>query len=204
MWSPYAARVAVLGVLMACAGVLVTQAPAHACKCAASTTADDVAAADAVFSGTVRETRQGRADRKDGRKRLVTHVVDVDRIYKAEGAVVTATVMVTSPRASAACGLGTLPAGTDFYFFAKARDAGFRATSCGGSSLATDRVRADVETVLGPGQQVVPDGEKPELVLTAVESSSPRTVSRVAAPGAALALIGVLGLVLLRLTRSRR
>ena len=47
-WAPYAVRTAALGMLLATAGVLVAQAPAHACKCVNTTTAEDAAAADAL------------------------------------------------------------------------------------------------------------------------------------------------------------
>ena len=203
-WAPYAVRTAALGMLLATAGVLVAQAPAHACKCVNTTTAEDAAAADAVFSGTVRETHKPEPDDSGRIKGLVTYVVDVDRVYKEEGTVVTGTVQVSSQQASASCGLGNLPPGTEYLFFAKARDAGFRASSCGGSRPATTASVSDVEGVLGPGKQMVPDGAKPELVLTAVETAAPPTVGRLAAPGVAVALLGLLGLVFVRVAGSRR
>ena len=203
-WAPYAVRTAALGMLLATAGVLVAQAPAHACKCVNTTTAEDAAAADAVFSGTVRETHKPEPDDSGRLKGLVTYVVDVDRVYKEEGTVVTGTVQVFSQQASASCGLGNLPPGTEYLFFAQARDAGFRASSCGGSRPATTASVADVEGVLGPGKQMVPDGAKPELVLTAVETTAPPTVGRLVAPGVAVALLGLLGLVFVRVAGSRR
>ena len=42
-WAPYAVRTAALGMLLATAGVLVAEAPAHACKCVNTTTAEDAA-----------------------------------------------------------------------------------------------------------------------------------------------------------------
>ena len=103
-WAPYAVRTAALGMLLATAGVLVAQAPAHACKCVNTTTAEDAAAADAVFSGTVRETHKPEPDESGRIKGLVTYVVDVDMVYKEEGTVVTGTVQVFSQQASASCG----------------------------------------------------------------------------------------------------
>ncbi len=203
-WAPHAVRTAALGMLLATAGVLVAAAPAHACKCVNTTTAEDAAAADAVFSGTVRETRKPEPDQSGRVKGLVTYLVDVDRVYKEEGTVVTDTVQVSSQQASASCGLGNLPPGTEYLFFATARDAGFRAGSCGGSRPATDDAVADVEAVLGTGRQMVPDGAKPELVLTEVETAAPQTVGRLAAPGVAIALLGLLGLVFVRVAGSRR
>jgi len=200
----FAARTAVLGMLLATAGVLVAAAPAQACKCVTSTTTEHADAADAVFSGTVRETRKTTADDSGRLKGTVTYVVDVDRVYKEEGTVVTETVRVSSARASATCGLGDLPPGTAYFFFAQARDAGFRATSCGGSQPLSDAFRAEVEAVLGTGKQMVPDDAKPELVLTEVETAVPPTLGRVAAPGAAAVLLGLLGLVFVRVAGARR
>lgn len=197
----------VLALLAACAGVLLVQAPTQAaCSCtdAATDTVQLAGDADAVFGGTVRETRKPEPDESGRIKGLFTYVVDVDRVYKQEGTVVTETVQVSSARSSAICGLGNLPAGSSYVFFATARDAGFRAGACGGSAAASDQLVADVEEALGPGKQMVPDDELPELVLTAVGSTSPQSVGRLAAPGAAVALLGLLGLVLVRLAGSRR
>jgi len=201
-----AIRSAAPALLLTGAGVLLAQPPVQAaCTCVTAAASENAAAADAVFSGTVRESRRARSDDDVGRpKGLVTYVVDVEGVYKQEGTVVTETVQVTSPRDTATCGLGDLPAGTMYVFFAKARDAGFRAGSCGGSAPVSDALRAEVEAVLGPGKVMVLDGDKPELVLTDVEESAPDTVTRLAAPGAAVALLGLLGLVLIRLAGSRR
>lgn len=205
------ARLAVLVVGALCA--MAWSAPATAtgaageqgCTCESETVDEDAAAADAVFSGTVRETRSPDAGSGEpGRGELLTHVVDVDTVYKAEGTVVTETVRVMSARQRSTCGLGVLPAGTAYLFFARARDAGFRSDQCDGSRPADDTVRADVEAVLGPGEEMTPESETPELELTRVESAAPRSASRLAAPGAAITLVGVLGLILVRLAGSRR
>lgn len=191
--------------LAACGGVLLVQAPAEAaCSCSDTGTGQHAVAADAVFTGTVRETRKPAPDESGKIKGLVTYVVDVERVYKQHGTVVTETVKVSSARSAASCGLGNLPVGSSYVFFATARDAGFRAGACGGSAAAADQLVADVEAALGPGKEMVPDPEKPDLVLVTVESEAPQSVTRLAAPGAAVALLGLLGLVLVRLTGSRR
>ena len=203
-----AQRVGVLATLVLLVGgalVWAVAAPAQAaCTCQDQTTQEHADGADAVFSGTVRETRRSAPDESGRVKGVVTYVVDVERVWQEDGTVVTDTVKVTSPRAESACGLGDLPPGTEYVFFAKARDTGFRAAACGGSGPLTEAVEADVVSVLGEGRAVVPELETPVLELTAVDTSAPRSVTRVAAPGAALAIVGLLGLVLVRVAGSRR
>jgi len=201
----FAVRAAVLALLAGCGGALLASSPAEAaCTCTDAGVTQHAADADAIFSGTVRETRKPEPDESGRIKGEFTYVVDAERVYKEEGTVVTATVQVSSARSAATCGLGNLSAGTAYIFFAKARDAGFRAGSCGGSGPVSDELVSDVERVLGSGKQLVPDSELPELVLTEVESAAPRSVGRLAAPGAAAALLGLLGLVFVRVAGSRR
>jgi hypothetical protein len=195
---------ALLALLLACSGLLLVAAPAQAaCTCTDRGVRQDADSADAVFTGSVRETVKPDAGQGGRGEELFTYVVDVDRVYQQEGTVVTQTVRISSARPRA-CGLGNLPAGTAYVFFAKARDTGFRAGSCGGSGPVADELVADVERVLDAGREVTPETETHELELTSVESSPPQSATRLAAPGAAIALLGLLGLMLVRLTGSRR
>lgn len=198
-------RGAVLALLLACAGILVIDAPAFACSCKDADATDHAEAADVVFVGTVVETRLPEPDEQGRVRGLLTYVVDVERIYKS-AAVVTDTTQVASPISDAGCGLGELEPGTEFVFYATVRsgEAGFRATSCGGSGPASPTRIAEVEQELGPGRPVVSDAEPPAPVLTPVETTAPRSLGRLVAPGAALALVGLLGLVLVQVTGSRR
>ena len=197
-----------LGLLLVGGFVWVGAAPAQAaCTCQDGTLQEDADGADAIFSGTVRETRKpdaGQDGAAGGKKAEVTYVVDAEQVWKEDGTVVTDTVRVSSPRATSACGLGDLPAGTEYVFFAKGRDTGFRAARCGGSQPLDVAFQREVEALLGAGRAVVPERENPVVELAPVNTSEPRSVTRVAAPGAALTLVGLLGLVLVRVARSRR
>ena len=217
MVGRFASRLAAglaLAVLLGATLVLAGLSPAQAaCTCQDQTLADHAASADAVFSGTVRESRNAEADGAGGAgggdaggraQRQVVHVVDVEVVWQENGTVVTDTVRVSSPRAESACGLGDIEPGTEFVFFAKARENGFQAAKCGGSRPLTASFESEVVAELGDGRAVVPDDERPPVELTPLDTSAPGSVTRAAAPGAALVIVGLLGLVLVRFARSRR
>jgi hypothetical protein len=212
--SRLASRLAVglaLAVLLGTSLVLAGLSPAQAaCTCQDKTLGDHATAADAVFSGTVRESRNAEPEGGGGAggggraQRQVVHVVDVETVWQEDGTVVTDTVRVSSPRAESACGLGDIEPGTEFVFFAKARENGFQAAKCGGSRPLTTSFESEVVAELGDGRAVVPDDERPPVELTPLDTSAPGSVTRAAAPGAALVIVGLLGLVLVRFARSRR
>ena len=72
-----------------------------------------------------------------------------------------------------------------------------QASLCSGSQPVSANVMATVRKQLGSGQKMPPPPPA-EAVRTKVEDSPPREFTRLAAPGAAMALLGLLGLAVVR------
>ena len=191
---------ALLAWLVAGCFVLASATPAQACSCARATPRDHVKSADAVFVGTVsRPAKTGSSLRYE---------VAVDRVYKGE--VRAGTVSLTTGAQQSACGLGRLPADRRYMFFAGAAGSTYRSGTCEGTAPATKELIGRVERLLGEGRPVTgepepppePPGEPPSARLQAVGDAEPPSLARTAAPGAALVLVGLLGLMLLRRRRE--
>ena len=180
--------------LLALSGVMLGELPAHACSCVNQNTQDQVKKASDVFVGTVTSrTRTGSA---------VTYDVSVEQVYKGE---VTSPATVTSAASSASCGLDSLLADKRYVFLGTAQGDSVEINLCGGTAPATERKVGQVTRILGAGTapSTPPDPAPARASITRVDETTPATFSRLAAPGGALLLIGLLGLVLLRrLARS--
>ena len=183
-----AARLAA-ALLFACLGLVATAAaPATAadCTCKQGTLERQVARADAVFIGTVDNVEVADDDH--------TYDVTATRTYK--GAPERST-QVFSAGGKNACGLGELRTGTNYVFLATGTAAPFEADSCSGTTVRNDTKVTKIEKILGEGTSVEPP-PPPTAVLTKLEDSPPAGFARTAAPGAAVALIGLLGLAVVR------
>jgi hypothetical protein len=195
-----------LGAALAALAVLGLGLPTHAAKphskapvCAPVTVRDSTKAAMAVFSGVVTDVQRGA--RPDGLAGAIyTQTVTVDLVY--QGKIATETVTVQTDRNRADCSLGALAEGTDYMFFVTGAGQPWIATGTSGTRISSETVVAQVVRLLGEGAP--PIQPTPETaVFTPVDTSDPETLSRAAAPGAALLLVGLLGLVVVRFVRTR-
>lgn len=146
--------------------------------------------ADDVFTATV--------DKRTGQGRTVVYDVTVDRVYKGDLDTVEATV--STPSSARECGLPDLRSGTDYVFFTAGAD--LETTSTSGTAQATDARVGRIERLLGEGRSVAPV-EPAEATFTRVAGER-TSFERLAAPGAALAIVGVLGLLLVAGLGRRR
>jgi len=181
-----------IAALLAMSGlVLATSAPAFACKCQVSDVEQQSTRADAVFVAEVKGVTE--TDQK------FEYAVTATHAYK--GTVERETTITTNQQTTA-CGLGELKNGTDYVFLVTGDTPTYAATSCGGSGPANDKRISEVETVLGAGT-AIKEPAPPAPTMTKVEESAPASVSRLAAPGGALMLVGFLGLLVVgRLART--
>ena len=156
--------------------------------------ADSSKAAMAVFTGQV--TTVTKEEKPAGEKgAYYLHDVTVTRVYQGE--IDTEAVQVRTERIPKSCSLGELAVGTEYVFFAVSSGDPWIAES-GGGTVPVDPVILDkVVRLLGEGRDPVPPAPE-SAEFTPVSTGDPTTLSRAAAPGVALVLIGLLGLIVVR------
>ncbi len=190
-----AALLALLLVLLAVplatlAGLVGAAAPASAaCSCGPTDTEADARAARYVFTGTVEEA--------DSRGRSWVQDVAVEVVYKGT-LTESALEVATDPRSEDPCGLGRLTPGTEYVFFARLDGDQVTAPGCGGTAPARAALVRAVQGMYGEGSPPTIDQGEVEAVIEPVGADAPADFTRTAAPGLAMVLVGLLGLVLAR------
>ncbi len=182
--------------------VALTGAPASACSCVRADVEKSAENADVVLSGTVVKTDRERVEPGRPNRDKLTLTVSVDRVYK--GTITRDTVEVSASANTGACGLGALPDDQRYFVFAFARGSDLSTNACTGTNRATSDYTEEVRAALGEGTPVdrsSPTSAPPER--TSVDDGEPPDFGRTAAPGGALAIVGLLGLLLVR-RRARR
>jgi hypothetical protein len=165
-----------------------------AVKCPFISVADSSKAAMAVFTGQV--TAVSKQDKPAGEPgAYFLHDVTVTRVYRGE--IDTTSVQVRSEKTPKQCSLGELETGTEYMFFAVSSGDPWIVESGGGTIPVDATVLEKVERLLGPGRDAVPPAPE-SAEFTPVSNGDPTTLSRAAAPGIALVLIGLLGLIVVR------
>lgn len=169
-------------------------------KCPFISVADSSKRAMAVFSGQVTAvTEQAKPAGEQGVYYLQD--VTVTRVYQGE--IDSEAVQVRSEKTPKQCSLGELAVGTEYMFFTVSSGDPWVAESGGGTVPVDAEVVEKVQRVLGEGRDPVPPAPE-SAEFTPVETGEPTTLSRAAAPGLALILVGLLGLVVVRGLGRRR
>lgn len=181
-------RRVLVSLLLALSGVVLTQLPAEACSCVAGQTLTvQTRRASDVLVGTVETVRRHQGS--------VSYDLQVERTFKGTA---TSVVRVRTPARGASCGL-TLVADRRYLVIGTRQGRLVEVNSCGGSKPASTVLLARVTRLLGAGTTPVPPPTPPPAATyTTVDAGVPTRFARLAAPGAAVALVGLLGLLLLR------
>lgn len=186
-----AVLVAAACVVAAPAGSAVAAPP----RCPTVTVQDATRQADAVFLGTVEEATSRELS---GRRGTVhEHEVTVERVWKGGLSTEQVRVRTESSRELCGSGVGALREGVDYVFFVDREARVWAASASGRTGRATDQLVAKVTRLLGRGRTPVPPA--PETAeFTRVADGPPASLGRTAAPGLAMVIVGLLGLVVVR------
>ncbi len=162
-------------------------APAAPTRCPRTTVPQDIAKADVVFRGVVTKVRPLHGQ---GPRRTRSYSVTADRVYKSS--LVTRAVVVTARATTAACTLPTLTKGARYIFFVTENGSRLMATTA--TAKASKQLGYQVRKRLGSGIRPTP-APPAAAEFTKVAHASPPRLSRLLAPGAALVIVSLLGLL---------
>jgi hypothetical protein len=182
----WAAATAVLGLVLLALGLPSAAQAAPAASCPKPLPAVAMRNAAVVFTGVVESSKATRTG--------FAAQIAVDRIYK--GTLASSTVQVVT--GSGACGLGALTEDERYVLMVAVKGDRLVAGADSGTSVATDQLLGRVQAVLGPGVATGAAEAAAEVTFTRVADSGPTPVLRAAAPGLALALVGLLGWIAAR------
>ena len=158
----------------------------------------DAKQANVVFVGTVSDV--SRTPKQGEQPATATYDVQVERVYK--GSLSSETVEVVSSRTSQTCRRLDLDPDREYVFFVDNDGSDLTADTCSGTAPASGRLVARVVAMLGEGRPPVPAPPE-QAEFHRVADAEPPTLTRTAAPGIALILVGLLGLVVVRRVGSR-
>jgi hypothetical protein len=159
---------------------------ASAAPCPQSSLNKEIKQADVVFRGMVDKARPARGK---GDQRTRTYKVTADRVYQST--LVTDRVRVTV-EVGAACPPAKLVEGKRYIFFVT--EEGSRLVSTSATARASHALTDQVVAKLGDGEQ--PHQAPPvQAEFTLVANATPPRLSRLLAPGAALLIVSLLGLL---------
>jgi hypothetical protein len=163
-------------------------APAYAAKrdCASRTLDQDIKRADVVFRGVVTKVKSVHGS---GDQRTRSYRVKADRVYRSS--LVTDKVTVTAA-VGTSCDVPTLEKNRRYIFFVTEKGSQLLASPA--TARAGHELTRRVEARLGNGVQ--PHSTPPATAeFTKVADASPPSLSRLVAPGVALVIVSLLGLL---------
>jgi hypothetical protein len=171
-------------------GALLAASPASAgpapSKCPQPTLDQQIKRADVVFRGAV---EKARAVTGRGAQRTRTYKVKADRVYQSS--LVTDSVLVTA-EVGATCRPPALKVGKRYIFFVT--EQGSKLVSTPSTARATSQLTHRVFAKLGDGVQPQP-APPGTAEFSKVANAAPPGLARLLAPGAALLIISLLGLL---------
>lgn len=194
-----------VGLVLAGLGLLGAGVPAGAveqtrCRCQFQTVASQARAADVIFSGAVTSvTRDPVANNPEVFND--TYTATVEAIYK--GDLTTTETTFRTDRVFGQCS-GVFASGTNVVVFAQDGEP-MKVRGCAGTDAASDNLTRRIESIFGAGTSPIPP-EPFDVTYSAPtdQPGAPGSMTRAAAPGLALVLVSLAGLVVVRrLARPR-